>query len=52
MGIVFFLLFDTGAKPRLLKREHKTTIDNDDVKNFLGRIPCKSRSHGALEENG
>jgi len=61
MGIVR-VFSETGAKPVLLKRyrclnryfkkkkKHKTTIDNDDIKNFFGHIPCKSRSHGALTE--
>jgi len=34
------------------KKEHKTTIDNEDIKNLLGQIPCKRRSHGALTTHG
>jgi len=62
-GYRLFFPPNIGAKPVLLKRyrrlnryleknEHKTTIDNDDIKNLFGQIPCKSRSHGALTKNG
>jgi len=35
-----------------LKKKQKTTIDNDNIKNLFGHIPCKSRFYGALTTNG
>jgi len=56
MGIVW-VFSDTGAKPVLFKRyrylngastdtlkKHKTTIDNDDIKNLFFRILCAPRA--------
>jgi len=51
-GYRFFSFFpDIGAKPVLKKNNHKTTIDNDDIKNVFGHIPWKSRTHGRTDTN-
>jgi len=54
MGILWVFsntgTFKTIPVPELIlkkiKKKHKTTIDNDAIKNLFGHIPCKRRSLG------